>query len=123
MDDLTGKINQLLSDPEAMEQIMSLKNMLVPENSPSKTPSPPPPKEEPKSNNSIIPTSFLQDDIMKSIMKIVPLLSDIKKDDDTTKLLKALRPFLSKERRLKLDEAMKMLQVIKILPVIKRLNL
>lgn len=123
MDDLTGKINQLLSDPEAMEQIMSLKNMLVPENSPSETPSPPPPKEEPKSNNSIIPTSFLQDDIMKSIMKIVPLLSDIKKDDDTTKLLKALRPFLSKERRSKLDEAMKMLQVIKILPVIKRLNL
>ena len=28
MDDLTGKINQLLSDPQAMEQIMSLKDLI-----------------------------------------------------------------------------------------------
>ena len=55
-------------------------------------------------------------------MKLVPVLSNIKQDDDTTRLLHALRPFLSEERQQKLDEATKMLQLVKILPVIKQLN-
>jgi hypothetical protein len=56
------------------------------------------------------------------VMKIMPLLPNIKQDDDTTRLLNALLPFLGDERRAKLDEAEKILQLIKILPVIKQLN-
>lgn len=110
MDDITGKISQLLSDPQAMEQIMSLTNLLAPGS------------EEPQKQQkeSVLPS--LPDDTMKTVMKIMPLLSNIRKDDDTTRLLKALRPFLCEERRKKLDEAEKILQLIKILPVIKQLN-
>lgn len=113
MDDITGKISQLLSDPQAMEQIMSLTNLLAPG-------SEEPQKQQKESVASVLPS--LPDDTMKTVMKIMPLLSNIRKDDDTTRLLKALRPFLCEERRKKLDEAEKILQLIKILPVIKQLN-
>lgn len=123
MDDITGKIGQLLSDPQAMEQIMSLKSLLSPDTeqeAPSTMPKPPPPK--PQNKQLSLPQAF-SDDTMKTIMKVMPLLNDIRKEDDTTRLLNALRPFLSSERRAKLDEATKILQIMKILPVIKRLNL
>ncbi len=111
MDDLTGKITQLLSDPQAMEQIMGLKNLLIDNK-----------EEEPVKEPSKPALPSMSDDAAKTIMKLIPLLSDIKQDDDTTRLLRALRPFLGEERRAKLDEATKMLQLIKILPVIKQLN-
>lgn len=123
MDDITGKIGQLLSDPQAMEQIMSLKSLLSPDTeqeAPSTKPQPPP--QKPQNKQLSLPQAF-SDDTMKTIMKVMPLLNDIRKEDDTTRLLNALRPFLSSERRAKLDEATKILQIMKILPVIKRLNL
>ncbi|MEE0859452.1 MAG: hypothetical protein U0M12_08320 [Acutalibacteraceae bacterium] len=115
MDDITGKISQLLSDPQAMEQIMSLKNLLIPD------------EKEDEHTQTVEETKPLlplgADDTMKTVMRLMPLLSDIKQEDDTTRLLRALRPFLSEERRCKLDEATKILQIMKILPVIKQLNL
>lgn len=119
MDDITGKIGQLLNDPQAMEQIMSLKNLLLPDDD-SETPSQSEPQKSSTPAKSMLPS--FSDDTMRTIMKIMPLLSDIKKDDDTTRLLQALRPFLGEERQKKLDEAAKILQLIKILPVIKQLN-
>lgn len=119
MDDITDKIGQLLNDPQAMEQIMSLKNLLLPDND-SEAPSQSEPKKSSSPAKSMLPS--FSDDTMRTIMKIMPLLSDIKKDDDTTRLLQALRPFLGAERQKKLDEAAKILQLIKILPVIKQLN-
>lgn len=116
MDDITGKIGQLLSDPQAMEQIMSLTSLL----SPSSEEAPTQPAEPIKPQKPALPS--FSDDTMKTVMKIMPLLSNIRQDDDTTRLLNALRPFLCEERCKKLDEAEKILQLIKILPVIKQLN-
>ena len=113
MDDITGKIGQLLSDPQAMEQIMSLTSLLSPSNEETQVP-----KNEPVKPS--LPS--FSDDTMKTVMKIMPLLSNIRQDDDTTRLLNALRPFLCEERCKKLDEAEKILQLIKVLPVIKQLN-
>ena len=101
MDDITGKISQLLSDPQAMEQIMSLTSLFSPSNEETQAP-----KNEPA--KPALPS--FSDDTMKTVMKIMPFLSN------------ALRPFLCEERRKKLDEAEKILQLIKILPVIKQLN-
>lgn len=113
MDDITGKISQLLSDPQAMEQIMSLTSLLSPNNDEA-------PKQQSEPVKPALPG--FSDDMMKTVMKLMPLLSDIRQDDDTTRLLNALRPFLCEERCKKLDEAEKILQLIKILPVIKQLN-
>ena len=52
-------------------------------------------------------------------MKIAPLLSTIRQEDKNTRLLRALRPMLGQERQRKLDEAEKMLQMLRILPLLK----
>lgn len=141
MDDLQGKISQILSDPEAMEQLQSLGQMLglnpaqasqkqsaaptgfASPNPPAKPPEIPfmPPPE--KGNLGFDLQSFANADTLKIISKVMPVLSKIKQDDDVSRLLDALRPFLSEQRRHKLDEAKKMIQMMKLLPLIKDVGL
>ena len=54
---------------------------------------------------------------------LLPMLSSVKADDDTTRLLDAIRPFLSPERQKKLDRAKKLIQVMRLLPLIKEMDL
>lgn len=113
MDDIQSKISQILSDPEAMKQVQSLGEMLgITQN--QKPPEPKPP--EPVKNDI---TSLLGSDTLSGITKLMPVLSSIKQEDETTRLLLALKPFLSEEKRRKLDEAKKMLQFLKVLPLLK----
>lgn len=58
-------------------------------------------------------------DILQTVMKIAPLLSAFRQEDDNTRLLRALRPLLKEERQKKLDEAAKMLQMMRLLPLLK----
>ncbi len=51
--------------------------------------------------------------------KAAPLLSGIQQDTDSTRLLRALRPMLSERRRQKLDQALKLLQFMRVLPLLK----
>lgn len=67
--------------------------------------------------------SGLSGDTIQSIMRILPMLSEVNKEDDTTRLLDALRPFLGPDRRKKLDESAKMLHMMKLLPLLKGLQL
>lgn len=67
--------------------------------------------------------SGLSGDAIQSIMRILPVLSEVNKEDDVTRLLHALRPFLGPERRKKLDESAKMLHMMKLLPLLKGLQL
>ena len=41
------------------------------------------------------------------------------KDDDNTRLLIALKPHLSDERRKKVDKAISLLKIVKFLPILK----
>ena len=67
--------------------------------------------------------SGLSGDTLQSIMRILPMLSEVNKEDDTSRLLNALRPFLGPDRRKKLDESAKMLHMMKLLPLLKGLQL
>lgn len=53
------------------------------------------------------------------LAKAAPLLSGIQQDTDSTRLLRALRPMLSERRRQKLDQALKLLQFMRVLPLLK----
>ncbi len=112
MDDFTDKINSILSDPKMMEQIKGLSGLFSDKQEKENI------KHEPK-HNECIDTPDLPNDTMQIVMKMVPLLSSINKDDDSTRLLHALKPFLASERKKKLDEAIKMMQLLKLLPLIK----
>lgn len=196
MDDLTSKINELLSDPQAMQQLNSLAASLGLGNS---TPNAPTPSGQnaPTGNNPLqgldlsslagllgnagsaapdggnIPQSpgaaggldtgkiasllsglggagglnalsgllgggggggglgalsgllggggggGLDGDTLQTISKILPLLSTFRQEDNNTRLLHALRPLLGAERQKKLDEAVKMLSMLRLLPVLR----
>ena len=81
------------------------------------------PQPPEKKNELSLPTDFMNDDIAKSLIKILPAVKSIGCEDDTTRLLNALRPFLSCEKQEKLDKAEKMLKLFKILPLLKDINI
>lgn len=58
-------------------------------------------------------------EILNTIMKIAPLLGTLNQEDDNTRLLNALRPLLKSERQKKLDEAIKIMRMLKFLPILK----
>ena len=57
--------------------------------------------------------------MLNTFMKISPLLGSRYQEDDNTRLLHALRPLLKSERQKKLDEAIKIMRMLKFLPLLK----
>lgn len=144
MDDLNSKLNEILNDPSAMQQIKELGNMLgISKNTQNNMPSvhnnvdnaapatvsvpPPAPKPPVQSMPDLSMMSGLgslvNNDSLKMITKLAPLLASFKQEDDTTRLLNAIRPFLSPERKRKLDEANKILKIMRLMPMIKDFGL
>lgn len=82
-------------------------------------------KEEKSTNNFDMPFlgALSSPQAMSLITKVAPLLSDIGKEDDTSRLLSSLRPFLSDQRKEKLDEASKLIKIMKMLSMLKDTNL
>lgn len=60
---------------------------------------------------------------MDMILKLSGVFSDFNSDDERSKLLKDLKPFLSPERRDKIDNAIKILKLLKIAQKAKSENL
>jgi len=110
MDDLSEKLSGILSDPQAMKEIAQLASQLGVDSSGLHN-EPAPPKK-PESSDALA--------LMGGLM---PLMGSLKGEDDTTRLLDAIRPFLSAERREKLDKAKKMLRMMKLLPMLRKLDL
>lgn len=113
MDDLSGKLMEMLNNPKSMEKIKGLTNLLNINTDQSETLN----NEEPDSkapNAPLLPT-----DTINTMMKIMPILSSMNKEDENTRFLFALRPLLSEKRKRKLDESIKIMQMIRILPLLK----
>ena len=110
MDDISQKIGQLLSDPSMMEQIRSLRAMLG--SSQQESPAPPPqPSVQPQQNT----LGALSPDMLGMMMKLAPLLSSMNEENDSTRLLSALRPFLSEKRRGRIDGSIRLLGLMRML--------
>lgn len=73
---------------------------------------------EEKQTNKPAPAggSSFDDNMMSRIMSV---MGQMNKDDSRTRLIKDLKPLLSDERRQKADEAIKFLQLMEILPLLK----
>lgn len=136
MEDLAGKLNELLNSPEGMARIQNLANMLGQSSEKEK------PAETPKAadngglgslasllsgiggSGSESGASGLADaSTLQMVTKLAPMLSTVRQEDDSTRLLKALRPLLTSERQKKLDEAVKILQLMKMFPLLKQSGL
>ena len=115
MNELTEKLMELLSNSESMEKIKNLSNVITEfKKDPEESQKVSADSEEEAAAKEAAPIEAIQ-----AIMQLMPLLSSVNKEDDNTRLLMALRPHLSENRRAKLDKSIKMLQMLKLLPILK----
>ena len=110
MEDISKKISEILSDPEAMSKIKNLAGMLDNDSESTEQSSTAP---QPDDNQSLDGAEMLS-----AAMKFLPLLRRLREDDEASAFLKALRPLLSPERQQKLDEALKIQQIMKLVPML-----
>lgn len=121
MNDFEEKLNSILSNPDAMAQVMNLAQSLGGSMPSSVSPSPqdPRPKREPSSEapsgTNRIGDLFSGID-PALITKLLPLLGELNQNgsDERLQLLYALRPFLKPERQDKVERAVKAARLIHI---------
>lgn len=102
-------IDALLSSVsnEDMEKIKSVANSLMSSNEP----------KEDKPNKTPEAPDFPID--INTINKIVGVMGQMNKEDYRTRLIGDLKPMLNPQRQKKADEAIKFLQLMQILPLLK----
>lgn len=120
MDDLSDKIARLLSSPEGMEKIRTVMSSLgdAPAAIPAAasvpaapaTPAPPAPPAPAGGMGALDPAL---------IGRVMPLLGALNSENDDTRLLQALRPYLHGEREQRLDETMRLLRLTRLLPLLQ----
>lgn len=109
MDDIMGKISELLSDEESVRQLSELAQMLVSDNE----------KNEAKTESAVADE---QPDIA-SMLRITSLIGEASKQDKNTDLLLALKPHLGEEKQKRVDKAIKLLKLLAIWNIAKESGL
>lgn len=124
MAEFEEKLNALLSDPGAMGQIMSIAKALssetgAPKEGESPPPSPPQPDQPPQQSSPIGDALPLLGDLdPKLIQTALRLLGEYHANDDRkTALLTALRPFLKEERVEKMEKAIQIAKLSRVVRV------
>lgn len=128
MDDFEEKLNSILASPETMGQIMALADSISgpPEQSPSgASPSGPAPSgadssgpqvSVPTPSASANPLAMLQSLDPAMLKSIVSLFQEYNRsDDEKTALLHALQPFLREERQSKVDKAIRITRLSRVI--------
>lgn len=98
MDQMEDKLNSILGNPQMMQQIMSMAQALgagSPEPPKEETP-PPPPKQAPSLGMDV-----------GTMQKLIGIARQSGIDKNQQALLRALAPYLSRERITKLEKAMR----------------
>lgn len=142
MEGLEQQLNQILSDPNSMKQIQSMMSSLGlgQQGGEVSQPAPPPPPPAPApaapdlsalagmlgtlgGSSPAAPAPQAQGlagpDTLAMVARLAPLLGQLNREDDSTRLLMALRPLLGEERRRKIDEAVRILQLMRLLPMLR----
>lgn len=108
MEDLSEKLDRLLSSPDSLKQIEELMAAFGGTT-----------EESPPTPAAPLPADAFGGEML---FKLLPLLSAFGQEDENAALLRALRPHLGKERQKRLDEAEKMMKLVRLLPLLKALS-
>ena len=103
MEGFEEKLGQLLSNPDAMQQIMSLAQSL------GGTQSPPPSSPAPPPNTA--PPEVLGTNPEQLMRTVMQLTGKAKADPRQMALLQAIKPFLTAERAQTIDRAVRVAQI------------
>ena len=143
MADIMETVNSILSDPSAMEQIKALGGMLGIGESSENEVSPPKSTEQTSadsvasllsslggtgksaavSTQNVPAVSMPSPEMLGMIMKFAPILSSMNEENDSTRLLHALKPFLSEKKQRRVEQSVKLLGIMRILPLVKEIGL
>ena len=111
------KVQEMLSDEQGQSQIENLLGMFAANQESSETP------DLPKDNSLSLQNLPSSGDGLdfNTIMKIQKIIQAMNNQSDNTKttFLNSLKPFFSKERREKLDQATKILKITAVLKALK----
>ncbi len=124
LEQLSAMLTPMLSDPETMNSLRQAAEQmglggLLPGNGK---------KAEPEKAQTVsqarntADASGISPEMLSAVGKLMPLLS-APREDDTTRLLCALRPFLSQPRAKRLDEAERLLSLTRVLSILKESKL
>ena len=112
------KLNSILSNPDAMAQIMQLAQSLSGGQEPQATPSPPPPPPS-RQSPPPAPPPPVGGDLLSSLTggldpkllsRLLPLVQELggQQDSNARALLYALRPYLREDRQEKVERALQL---------------
>ena len=115
MEDLAAAVQSILNDPQSMAQLQGVMNSLGMNPPQAPAPATPPVQQKPA---AAAPLNLLNT-LNNSDPMTAMLLASANREDDSTRLLAALRPLLGEARQKKLDEASKILKLLHLLPLLK----
>lgn len=109
MAEFDDKLNSLLSNPDAMSQIMQLAQSLSGETA-SAAPPPSQPAPPPEASPSGLLSALTGGGDPSLLMKLLPLIQELGSGQDSPArtLLYALRPYLKPERQEKVERALQL---------------
>lgn len=117
MEDLSTKLTQLLNDPEGMKQLQSMAQELMGEGGLDLSALMPQQQEKPVMPDISGLMGGVSPDQINMMMKLMSAFNSTK-EDDRTRLLMALRPHLTDKRQQRVDQAVKLLKLASVLPLI-----
>lgn len=115
MDDLSEKLQSLLSDPESMQNLAELAAMLQGGGGEASAEDPP----QADSTDADGGNGF---DFSKLLL-VGEIFSQMQEKDDETQLLLALKPYLSEQRSKRVDRAVKLLRLYSVFLSLKEKGL
>ncbi len=109
--DIGSLLNSL--SPEDMENIKNIAADFLGNN----TPEPPPKSQNKAPDLSSLQSLGLPD--LSQLTAILPVLQEINKPDQRLDFINSLKPLLSGERQQRADEAMKLVRLMSLLPLLR----
>jgi hypothetical protein len=101
MEDLSSLLSSI--SPDDMEKIRSIASSIAPEIS--------------------MPADAQMPSDASKPSPLLSIMQGVNSSDEKSELIKALKPFLTDEKRARADEALRLLKLIKILPLLKEINI
>lgn len=113
MEDLMGKINEVLSDEESKRQLTELLQMLTSGDFQNES------KQSEDNSEDKSEDSPCEIPDIGSIMKLTELMSVFSQNDKNSELLLALKPHLRDEKQKRVEKAVKILKLIAVFNMAK----